>query len=143
MVGLKQDGGATKEAADKNYGMRLREEFTGELKNFIITDFDGLNFKIESDTRANFPGTLDIDNMIVFNNTDGFSNEADSTDFGAVTMEQAPGFTNAAAYNFTVSQTVTGSTPPSDGYFNTSATYIGAFGSTNWASGTWVRWNDN
>lgn len=143
LVGLKQDNGATKDAADKNYGMRLREEFTGELKNFIITQFDGLNFKVEDDTRSNFPSTLDIDNMIIFNNTDGFSNEADSTDFGAISMEQNPGFTNAAAYDFTVANPVTGATPPSGGYFNTSATYIGAFGSTNWASGAWVRWNDN
>ncbi|MEP0007929.1 MAG: hypothetical protein ABJF72_01985, partial [Balneola sp.] len=123
-------------------GMRLREEFNGTLENFIITDFDGLNFKIEDDTRAMFPNDLSIDNTIVWNN-EGFNNAADSTDFGAVTMEQAPGFTNAAAYDYTVANPVTGATPPSNSFFNSSATYIGAFGSTNWAIGNWVRWNDN
>ncbi|MEO9886710.1 MAG: hypothetical protein ABJR05_04715 [Balneola sp.] len=142
MVGLKQDG-ATKDTEDKNYGMRLREEFEGELKNFIITDFDGLNFKIESDTRENFPTTLEIDNVIVFDNTNGFADAADSTDFGAVTTEQAPGFTNATAFDFTVAQPVTGSTPPTGGFFNTGATFVGAFGSNNWATGAWVRWDDN
>lgn len=141
LVGLKQDG-ATKDAEDKNYGMRLREEFNGTLENFIITDFDGLNFKLEEDTRDLFPNSLSIDNTIVWNN-EGFNNAADSTDFGAVTMEQAPGFTNAAAYDYTVANPVTGATPPSNNFFNSNATYVGAFGSTNWATGNWVRWTDN
>ena len=35
-------------------------------------------------------------------------------------------------------------TPPSDGFFDTSATYIGAFRDTRdgWASEPWVRWTD-
>ncbi|WP_018126866.1 hypothetical protein [Balneola vulgaris] len=141
LVGLTQDG-STKDAEDKNYGMRLREEFEGELENFIITDFESLSFKIEDDTRAAFPTALSIDNTIVWNNG-GFANSADSTDFGAVTMEQDPGFTSASTFDFSVANPVTGATPPSDGFFNTSATHVGAFGSTNWATGAWVRWNDN
>ncbi len=141
LVGLKQDG-STKDAEDKNYGMRLREEFAGELENFVITDFDGFAFKVEDDTRTGFGTTLTIDNTILFNN-DGFNNAADSTDFGAVTTAQDPGFTNAAMFDFSVAQPVTGKTPPSDGFFNMAATHVGAFGSVNWATGAWVRWNDN
>jgi len=141
MVGLKQSGDS-KDAEDNNYGMRLREEFNGTLENFIITDFDGLSFKIEDDTRSIFPIGLSIDNTIVWDNA-GFANATDSTDFGAVTLDQNPGFTNAATYDFTVSSPEIGATPPSDGFFTSSATYIGAFGSTNWATGAWVRWNDN
>lgn len=140
LVGLKQDG-STKDAEDKNYGMRLREEFEGELENFIISDFDDLNFKIESDTRGNFGQSLTINNTIVWNNG-GFANAADSTDFGAVTLDQNPGYTNATAYDFRPTVLVTGATPPSDGFFNTNATFKGAFGTTNWATGNWVRWND-
>lgn len=140
MVGLKQDG-STKDAEDKNYGMRLREEFEGELENFIISDFDDLSFKIESDTRGNFGQSLTINNTIVWNNG-GFANATDSTDFGAVTLDQNPGYTNAAAYDFRPTVLVTGATPPSDGFFNTNATFRGAFGTTNWATGNWVRWND-
>ena len=80
--------------------------------------------------------------MIIWNN-EGFNNAADSTDFGAVTLEQDPGFTNAAGFDYSVASPVTGATPPSNAFFNSSATYIGAFGSTNWATGNWVRWNDN
>lgn len=141
LVGLKQDG-STKDAEDKNYGMRLREEFEGTLENFVIADFDGVSFKIEDDTRSNFPGALSIGNTILFNNG-GFANAADSTDFGTVTSNTNPGFTGPVNFDFTVAQPVTGATPPSDGFFNTSATHIGAFGSTNWADAAWVRWSDN
>ncbi len=141
LVGLRQDG-STKDAEDKNYGMRLREEFEGTLENFVITDFDGLAFKIEEDTRSNFPSSLSINNTLLFNN-DGFASAADSTDFSVVTTIVDPGFNNAASFDFSVSQPTVGATPPSDGFFNTSATHIGAFGTTNWATGTWVRWTDN
>ncbi len=142
LVGLKQDG-STQDVEDKNYGMRLREEFNGTLENFIITDFDGLAFKIEDDTRDLFPNSLSIDNTIIWNN-DGFANQADSTDFGAVTMAQDPGFNDPAGFDFTVQQEVTGATPPDNGFFTTSATHIGAFSATNnWASGAWVRWSDD
>lgn len=140
LVGLKQDG-STKDAEDKNYGMRLREEFHGSLQNFIVTDFDGLAFKIEDDTRGLFPNDLTIGNTILFNNG-GFKNAQDSTDYSAVTMEQSPEFKNAVNFDFSISQPVTGATPP-NGFFDTSANYIGAFGSTNWATGNWVRWSDN
>lgn len=141
LVGLKQDG-STKDAEDKNYGMRLREEFEGTIENFIITDFDGYAFKIEDDTRANFSNSLSINNTILFNN-DGFANAADSTDYGSISTEENPGFTSVNNYDFTVALPVTGATPPSDGFFNISATHIGAFGTNNWANGTWVRWSDN
>lgn len=141
MVGLTQDG-STKDAEDKNYGMRLREEFEGELENFIISDFDDLSFKIESDTRANFPQSLSIDNTIVWNNA-GFSNATDSTDFGAITLDQDPRYTNVGSFDFRPTTIVTGATPPNDGFFNANATFIGAFGTTNWATGNWVRWTDN
>lgn len=141
LVGLKQDG-STKDAEDKNYGMRLREEFEGTIENFVITDFDGYAFKIEDDTRANFSNSLSINNTILFNN-DGFANASDSTDYGSISTEENPGFTSVNNYDFTVALPVTGATPPSDGFFNTSATHIGAFGTNNWANGTWVRWSDN
>ncbi len=141
MVGLKQDGSA-KDAEDKNYGMRLREEFEGTLENFVITDFDGVSFKIEDDTRTNFPTSLSIANTIVFNNG-GFANAADSTDFGAVTTDANPGFTSPGTFDFTIAQPAVGATPPNDGFFNAGATHVGAFGTTNWATGAWVRWADN
>ena len=114
--------------------MRLREEFEGTIENFIITDFDGYAFKIEDDTRANFSNSLSINNTILFNN-DGFANAADSTDYGSISTEENPGFTSVNNYDFTVVLPVTGATPPSDGFFNISATHIGAFGTNNWANG--------
>ena len=37
---------------------------------------------------------------------------------------------------------VTGGTPPNDGFFDVSATYIGAFNTTNWLTG-WTTWAKN
>ena len=113
------------------------------IENFVIADFVGYAFKIEDDTRANFSNSLTIGNTILFNN-DGFASAADSTDYGAVTTEVNPSFANVAGFDFTVAQPIDGATPPSgDGFFNTSATHIGAFGATNWAVGNWVRLTDN
>jgi hypothetical protein len=54
--------GAGKDAEDKNYGMRLREDFQGNLSNFVIANFAGINWKLESAdgdvTSANYDAGL-------------------------------------------------------------------------------------
>lgn len=68
-------------------------------------------------------------------------------------LVQNPNFTNvttaANANPFTGSipdprptAVVTGGTPPNDGFFDVSATYIGAFNTTNWLTG-WTTWAKN
>jgi hypothetical protein len=41
--------------------------------------------------------------------------------------------------------TASAATPPSDGFFDTSATYVGAFkdASDTWATGNWIVWSDH
>lgn len=144
LVGL----GSGKDASDKNYGMRLREDAEGTLKNFVITDFVGLNWKLEgrpgaSDeadvTYENYGTKLILEDFIVFNN--GGWNQDDATRYASSYEEVNPGFTNTAAFDFTRGNVSDGSTPPNDGFFVTSAKYRGAFASTNWTAG-WTRWND-
>jgi hypothetical protein len=45
----------------------------------------------------------------------------------------------------TASLTMNAPTPPNDGFFDVSATYIGAFKDSNdaWMKGAWVRFDDN
>ena len=40
---------------------------------------------------------------------------------------------------------IAGATPPSNGFFDTSANYVGAFADSgdNWATGAWVSWTQN
>lgn len=68
-------------------------------------------------------------------------------------LVQDPGFTgvntasNANPMNGTMpdprpTAVVTGGTPPNDGFFDVSATYIGAFNTTNWLS-NWTTWAMN
>lgn len=144
LVGFRSSG-IEKDAADKNYGMRLREDFEGELNNFIIADFWDLAYKLESGsgdvTYSNFGTNLTLEDFIL-NNNKAFGTD-DSTRYASVhNVVDIDPFTNKAEYNFTPKTVQVGSTPPNDGFFNTTATYIGAFGSTNWASGNWVRFQD-
>ena len=49
---------------------------------------------------------------------------------------------NGSMPNPVPSAVVTGGTPPNDGFFDISATYIGAFNTTNWLTG-WTYWATN
>lgn len=162
LVGLKQSGDI-KDSGDKNYGMRLREDFTGALSNFIITDFDGLNFKLEGEsdgtgtnedkTYENYnpdsPGTgkLALTNFMV-NNNGGWATGDDVRYQNSYVM-QDPVYQDAASYDYrpTNPAAANGSTPPSGGFFDTNATYYGAFdpqATSPWIKqGTWVRTSDN
>lgn len=142
--------GSGKDASDKSYGMRLREDFEGDLGNFYITNFAGINWKLESSdgdaTSANFTsGALKIKGSSFSDNSkdntyqfSGFASAADSTRFLAAAhsnKEEAGTFTGTNDYR--VSGLSTGVTPPAG--LTTTATYRGAFGTTNWASG-WTNW---
>lgn len=154
--------GTGKDAADGNRGMRLREDFEGTLKNFLVTNFAGVAWRLESasgdSTSRNYDkGLLTITNAVVYNNDrdvtvagnyGGFNSLNDSTRFfsAANVTEANPNFTNVGSKDFSVQAgspcLSNAATPPSDGFFDVSATYRGAMGSANWATGSWVRWSD-
>jgi hypothetical protein len=144
LVGFRGTG-VEKDAADKNYGMRLREDFEGELRNFIIADFWDLAYKLESAsgdvTASNFGTALTMANFDIYNNKAFESTDAVTYANVNNALSASP-FTNQAAFNFVPTTVTTGATPPNDGFFTTSATHVGAFGTTNWATGNWVRFQD-
>ncbi|MCA9782630.1 MAG: hypothetical protein KC518_03545 [Candidatus Cloacimonetes bacterium] len=154
--------GAGKDAEDKNYGMRLREDFEGELSNFVISNFAGLNWKLESNdgdvTSANFDsGILSINRACVYsNNLDGsgdfggFASQADSTRFCAgahnVHVLDNAVFPSAASHDYRPaagSSAASGGQVPSDSWFD-AAGYMGAVApsGSNWTTESWVRWAD-
>jgi hypothetical protein len=150
-----------KDSGDKNYGMRLREDFAGDMYNFIIANFASLNFKLESDadgstdaTFGNFNpdnptgGELILQNIHLYNNN-GFADQAmnsdGSTRYDGVTSNGDPMFTSPTSGDFTLqagSPGLSGASIPNDNFFE-QVDFLGAMGTDNWASGNWVRWDDN
>jgi hypothetical protein len=151
--------GSGKDAEDKNYGMRLREDFEGNLSNFVIANFAGLNWKLESAdgdvTSSNFDsGVLTIKRSGVYdNNRDGsdafggFASLSDSTRFcapaNAVSVLGSSALMNPAGNDFRATgAAASGGQAPTDSWF-TSASHMGAVGtSDNWTTASWVRWAD-
>lgn len=150
LVGL----GSGKDANDKNYGMRLREDFAGNLGNFYVSNFAGVNWKLESmkgeavdATSANFDnGVLKMTGMSFYNNSQdntymysGFNSATDSTRFQATAhnnVEEMGTFTNAGSNDYRVSGLSSAVATPAG---LTTANYRGAFGTVNWAAG-WTNW---
>lgn len=155
--------GGPKDASDANAGLRLREDLKGTYRNFVIANFDGAAFRLDSSvandaTRGNYrSGTLSVKNVVLYNNNiagnnanGGFGSATDSTVYGAAANSVTfgnPNFSNAGQNDYRLMAgspaLSNGATPPSDGFFDVTATYRGAFNSsTNWATGAWVRWTD-
>ncbi len=151
--------GAGKDAEDKNYGMRLREDFEGELSNFLIANYAGINWKLESGdgdaTSDNYDNDLlTITNTLIYNNDQdgagdfgGFNSEADSMRFcDAATNNMVypmDFFNDAAGMDFTPWGTADGSGVSPSGSWFTSVDFIGAIDPSNdWTQAAWVRWND-
>ena len=144
-----------------NFGQRLREDLQGSYNNLIIANLDGAPFVLEGGdageegdpTYLNFPDELSLNAYVIWNNgafqdksgAGGNATEPDATKYAGVYEEVDPLFTNAASFDFSLqagSPALSGGqTPPDDGFFDTNATYRGAFGSTDWTqNGSWVRW---
>lgn len=140
--------GAT-EGGDSNYGMRMREEFTGRLNNFIITNFGGAPWKIEDDTDGKYEnGELTFRNMIIHGN--GVWNGDDGQLYAGHYTETDPQFADFDAFDLRPQAPEAspgeGTTPPDDSFFDAGADYPGAFapGGINWLmEGSWVRLDDN
>jgi hypothetical protein len=160
--------GTGKDAEDKSYGMRLREDFEGVLRNFVITNFAGISWKLESGdidgvtdlTSDNFGSKLTIKSVAVYNNSldDNskpamFNSSSDSTRFFEASnnvLIENPSFINKATGDFRtqftqVAKAPTAVTPPNDGFFDVNGNFVGAVdpnATSAWTSASWVRWND-
>lgn len=160
----------TQTQADQN-GMVLRRGVAGHLYNHIVMGFQLRAVDVrDSATVAQTPANLGIHHSIFFENgasvggnfpaegVDGGLPDNDSGFREADYFLPADGGTNRIAdpmltdpYNKTAPNLVPqasspalsgGATPPNDGFFDTTATYIGAFGTVNWMAG-WTAFPAN
>ncbi len=152
---------------DNNEGLYWRRNTNYDANNMIVAYFNryGLIFDGNADSLKAVNGTATLKNSILFNNKVNSKGEVafkstnyDTVGVGAVIatwnlIVQNPNFTsvntasNGNAMNGTLpdprpTSIVTGGTPPNDGFYDVSATHIGAFGATNWMSG-WTTWVTN
>lgn len=151
-------------AADKQRGLALRSGTDAELRNTIIARFADHPADVQSaGTAARVTGgTLRIEDTIFFDNaqlTGSFPAESDNDggfDEGAAFLASptrnrsvdpllaaASGDGAPAVEPGAGSPALTGAaTPPSNGFFDTSATFAGAIGSNDWTAG-WTAYPAN
>jgi hypothetical protein len=146
-------------------GLMLRQGTAGILANFIVTNFTSNALTVDQDSTATqwSMGALRISNSIFFNNPNvGWQAAPGSMpdnlfDEGAALSNvslanrdidpQLKDAMNEAAPNFAPlmdSPALKGeaATPPNDGFFDSSATFIGAVGTTDWTQG-WTAYPEN
>lgn len=154
LVGSNREPGT----AGKNQGgIHFRRGTAGYVSNAIVMGFTDKVIDVDgTSTVAQFDaGELALENSLIFDNAnvidttttwpgdddtkDGAFNEA-AAFFAAGLGNDAvdPGLAapyDLAAPNFRPATVTVGATPPSDGFFDTSATHIGAFGTADWMAG--------
>lgn len=104
-----------------------------EIKNSIFFGNDA--------TPTNLPpaqATGDIDESLYINAANNDRMNIDPGLSAAVTSRTAPDFKPAAA----AAALTGGATPPADGFFDTTATFVGAVGSVDWTAG-WTAYPQN
>ena len=147
-------GAAQSTTGESDIGMLLREGTGARIFNAIITNMGEAAIDIDHEATFNngwtdgaLNGNLRVDHTIFHSNA---AIVADTDSAMAFTTQNFvellntnnhfdvdPGLTSIDTSNPNMVPTnpQTGATPPSDGFFDTTATYIGAFGTTNWAAG--------
>jgi hypothetical protein len=143
--------------AGKNQGgMHLRRGTAGEIHNAIVTGFTDRVVDVDGTaTVAQWDaGDLQVADSIFWDNANivdattgwpepsdndaGFDERAEFFAAGLGNEAIDPGLAAAfdlAAPSFLPSTVRTGATPPADGFFDVSATHVGAFGTTDWMQG--------
>jgi hypothetical protein len=155
------------------YSFFLRRAPGGVLANFVGTGYRGglqMNGGAGSlPDGGNAVATTRMQSSILFGNFDPTTPDAGTNVFDPAPAGNAdtdmvawfenpawknattdPGISHCASANTlqvapATANTTNAATPPSDGFFDTSATYIGAFKDTTdtWATGKWVVWSDH
>lgn len=145
--------GAPNNTDDFKSGMRLREDFTGDYRNIILSNMSGYNFVLEGatgdendadQTWDNYEsGDMMLTNIYIWENALGWEKEEDAERYSDSYTEVNPMFTDADNYVFTLqggSPALTGADIPSDSFFE-QVDFAGAMGSEDWTrEGSWVRW---
>ena len=154
--------GKNVEVAAQQYGLLLRRNTKAHVFNTIVTGFEaGIDIR---DVRTD----VEIRNSIFFGNLvknlayeeDGSNTDTQKDDDNGLdeagwllrpehkNVVSDPGLDcfNPVSPRFQprTAQTLNAATPPDDGFFDSSANYVGAFrdGTDQWASGNWVVFSD-
>lgn len=151
-------------------GLILRAGTAGSLANLLVTNFTDKGFIVDGNpSKAQWTaGALSVKNSLFFQNPMALTDYASPpradggiTDnmFNEPTELAAPSLDNrfdvdpklAAATNVTAPSfkplaespaLMGGATPPSDGFFDVSATFVGAVGTVDWTAG-WTAFPEN
>ncbi len=136
-----------------SFGAVLRRGTAGLYANHIFTDFSSAALEVrDAATAAQVPLQLNIQHSIFANNAADGSNWSDAqTDLderaafagapGNVALADVglDGVTDEAAPSYLPTSSASalsgGATPPADGFFDPTATYIGALGQVDWTQG--------
>jgi len=147
--------------AESDIGMLLREGTGAVIQNAIVMNFGDCGVDLDHEATfvnawsgSGLNGNLVVDHSIFYDNAETWQTGEDDEPTFSFTTEQFvstlnannrfadPGLTdplNKTAPNFVPAAgsiaLTGGATPPNDGFFDTSATYVGAFGTTNWTAG--------
>lgn len=146
-------------------GLMLRQGTAGTLANFIVTHFTSSALTVDQAATATqwTMGALKLQNSIFFNNPavgwqavtgsmpDNMFDEALAlSDVALGNRDLDPQLTNAMSETAPSFKPLTDSpalkggaaTTPGDGFFDTTATFIGAVGATDWTQG-WTAFPEN
>jgi hypothetical protein len=122
---------------------------SGQYGNQIITNFKSAAIEVRDGATATQAtgGYLKISNSAISGNMTDWGMQTTGDVYDEMTSWAAANgntsasammpaaMTSASAPNFKPTATMTGATPPPDGFFDTSATFIGAIGATDWTTG--------
>lgn len=133
-----------------NNGMHFRNGFKGEIKNSIISRFDGSPWLLDAGTVTTYDQQLlSLGNIMLHDNGDWSGNDASV--FEADYVQENPDFLNPGSPEFNYipasEASKAGSSFPATGFFDANAIYLGAFNPGSqipWiAEGNWVRTSDD
>ena len=151
--------GANHDLAKEQYGMLLRRGTKGHIANTFISGFEACIDVRNPNTSVTLDHTVcvgnqpenvayaedgsnidtQVDDDMGFDERAWFTGGVGNTTAGAVVdcFGEVP--------NPRPTVTIPGATPPSDGFFDASASYVGAFkdGSDDWMTGNWINWEQN
>jgi len=145
-------------------GLMLRQGTAGVLSNFIVMNFTSNALTVDQASTASqwMSGTLSVKNSIFFNNPNvgwsaatgsmpdnmfdeaaalsnvALANRDIDPQLAAALNETAPGFKPLMDSPALMG----GATPPADGFFDVTATFVGAVGATDWTVG-WTAYPEN
>jgi hypothetical protein len=141
-----------------HFGAIWRRGTSGRYYNHIVTNFKNAAIEVRDAATATQAGgadpALNISYSILAGNATDWATQAMNDVLsemdtwagknGNLTMDPTmpAGATSATDPSFKPTALVTGATPPDDGFFDTSATFIGAIGATDWTVG-WTSYPAN